>query len=225
MEDNLAARISEQERALKTLRARLRFTIIALVVMATIAVPSIVGADRQTDKGLASLRLKELVIVDEKGLIRVLLSADVPDAVVDGRSIPRGERAAGIILYDDTGRERSGYVTFSPSGNVALTLDTRDHQVALFAADPKSGVTARLWEGDGWVEMRADGSGARLSIGRSNQLVFVEPEMTDTEFENACSSLRDELRHLDPKPPYEQILQACKRRMSEAACRKCLDRP
>ena len=69
MEHDFAARINEQEQALQKLRARFRFTIIAVVVVAAVALPSMVGADRQTDKALASLRLKELAIVDERDVL------------------------------------------------------------------------------------------------------------------------------------------------------------
>lgn len=90
------------------------------------------------------LRVSELVVVDAKGVERVRIGGDLPDALIGGRRVPRGERAAGVLLYDGSGHERSGYVTFEPSGNVGLTLDTRRGQVAYFVAGPDSGSALQL---------------------------------------------------------------------------------
>jgi hypothetical protein len=78
-----------------------------------------------------SLRVSELVVVGPKGVERARIGGDPPDAVINGKSIPRGEKAAGLLLYDGTGQERGGYVTFEPFSNIALTLDTKKQQVAL----------------------------------------------------------------------------------------------
>src|SRR5207302_5200738 len=85
------------------------------------------------------LTVSELNVVDRDGTVRVRLGGELPDAVINGKRVPRGQRAAGVLLYDDTGVERSGYITFAPSGNVALTLDTRKNQTASFVADPEAG--------------------------------------------------------------------------------------
>lgn len=96
-----------------------------------------------------SLRVSELVVVDSDGVERVRIGVDLPDAVVDGRRLVRGEKAAGVILYDAAGRERSGYATFEPSGNVMLTLDNRQsEQNALFVAGPDNAAALRLWQGE-----------------------------------------------------------------------------
>lgn len=71
------------------------------------------------------LRVSEIVVVDSKGAERVRIGGDLPDAIIGGKRVPRGQQAAGVLLYDATGSERSGYVTFEPSGNVGLTLDSR----------------------------------------------------------------------------------------------------
>src|SRR2546429_3048576 len=81
------------------------------------------------------LRLRALSIIDERGVERVRIAGQLPDAIVNGRRAPRGEQAAGVLIYDDAGQERGGYVTFAPSRNAVLTLDTRRGQVVLLAAD------------------------------------------------------------------------------------------
>jgi len=169
--------------------------------------------------------VRELVVLDSLGTVRVRLGAHLPDAIIDGKPLRRGEDASGILLYDDGGRERSGYVTFAPSRNVALTLDTRDRQVALLAADPLNGVAARLWGGTNWVDMRADTGGAHLSVGRSNELVFWQPPLTETEAAADCSDLKAELSHVNPQPPVDKILAACKMHLPDSVCRECLGVP
>ncbi|HEY4132847.1 MAG TPA: hypothetical protein VGM50_19695, partial [Gemmatimonadaceae bacterium] len=54
-----------------------------------------------------SLVLHELRIVDSTGAVRVHMSADMPHAAIGGRRLHRPERAAGVMLYDDTGQERT----------------------------------------------------------------------------------------------------------------------
>jgi len=63
----------------------------------------------------------------------------LPDAIIDGRRVARGENAAGVLLYDQTGTERGGYVTFDGSNVVGLTLDNHGNQAAIFAAGPDPG--------------------------------------------------------------------------------------
>ena len=217
METDLHNRLAACERANRRTRLFLLVIVTALIVSTGFA-----QRDPQQSQVTGILKVAELVIVDDKGVERVRLGGQLPDAVINGKRVPRGEEAAGIILYDDTGQERSGYVTLSPSGNVVLTLDTRKQQVALFAAGPDDGATARLWRGEDWVEMRTDESGARFSIGRSNELVVQQPPMSEAEASVLCSSLMDEVNQLKEKPPVEAVLQACKQRMTDAACRKCL---
>ena len=122
-----------------------------------------------------SLRVSELVVVDPKGVERVGLGGDLPDAVIGDKRVPRGEKAAGVLLYDGSGQERSGYVTFEPSGNVGLTLDTRKGQVAYFVAGADSGSALHLWHGGDLVELRSDADGSRLTAAKAGQVVSQEP--------------------------------------------------
>lgn len=109
------------------------------------------------------LRVSELVVVDPAGVERVRLSGDMPDAVIDGKRIHRGSAAAGVMLYDRTGQERGGYVTWNTGDNIGLTLDGRKGQNALFVAGPEGSVSLQLWHGQQTLDLRADADGARLS--------------------------------------------------------------
>lgn len=217
---DLEARLARSERAIRNLRA----AVLGLIVLSAGALfaASRVSSTREARGG--TLRLSELVIVDSTGTPRVRLGGRLPDAVINGKPVPRGQDAAGVLLYDETGVERGGYVTFAPSGNVALTLDTRERQVALFAADPEEGVVARLWSTDGanWVQLRADDTGARFSSGRDGGVVLQQPALLEEESAAFCRAFNDEVDGLDPRPAREQLLAACTRQMPGDVCERCL---
>lgn len=169
-----------------------------------------------------TLRVREVVVVDSAGTVRARLGAHLPDAIINGRRAVRGDDVSGLMLYDHTGVERGGYVTFRKSGNVALTLDTRTSQVALFAADPTDGAVARLWRGDDWVELRSGDDGTRLTTGRSGGVLTQTPALSAAEAAVSCREMRSELARLSPPLPAADALTACRRRLPNAACRACL---
>ncbi|HRN62723.1 MAG TPA: hypothetical protein PLF73_09725, partial [Luteimonas sp.] len=113
----------------------------------------------------SALRATELIIVDGAGVERVRVGGDLPDAVIDGRRIDRGSKVAGVMLYDRTGQERGGYVTFDEGDNIALTLDGRQGQNALFATGPDGATVMQVWHGRQSIEMRADSTHARWHAG------------------------------------------------------------
>jgi len=222
MEPDLLSRLATLERSNRRLRTSVVLIGLALSPLALLALYRSPNLQPTSLQAADSLRVRQLIVVDTMGVVRARLGAHLPDAVIDGRRLRRGEDIAGILLYDDGGRERGGYVTFSPSRNVALTLDTRERQVALFAADPDDGVAARVWGGTNWVEMRASTKGAHLNLGQSNELVVQQPPLSEAEVGAFCSGLKDALRRITPPPPQEKLLAECKQRMPDAACRRCL---
>ncbi len=166
------------------------------------------------------LQARMLEIVDENGVVRVRVGAKLPDAVIDGKSVGRGgEEVAGVMLYDGTGQERGGYVTFEPSGNIGLTLDSRKSQVALFAAGPDGGTALRLWDGPDAIELRVDDSGARLTTVADYEVVHQVP-VVETIDEEGCSAYRDAIASYS----LEYVMRACSSRFPTAQCEACLDR-
>lgn len=168
----------------------------------------------------SSLRVSELIVVDPKGAERVRIGGDLPDAIIGGKRVPRGEKAAGVLLYDGAGQERSGYVTFEPSGNVALTLDTRRGQVAFFVAGPDSGSALQLWHGADSVELRSDQDGSRLTGVRAGHLAVQEPAV-DKMTPGTCEAYKGARERVSS----EQVMRDCRRRFNDAACRACLSEP
>src|SRR5256714_2930469 len=121
------------EQRTRRLERWLRIFTCAWLGLAALAVCAFTTRSTQQTAIPQSLKVSELVVVDPKGVERVRLGGDLPDATINGKRVPRGEKVAGVLLYDTTGQERGGYVTWE-SGNVGLTLDTRKGQAALFAA-------------------------------------------------------------------------------------------
>ncbi|MDP2116856.1 MAG: hypothetical protein Q8J71_05620, partial [Brevundimonas sp.] len=154
------------DRDIESLDRRLRrVTLLSRVQFGLLAVVLAGGVAAFVSNEPGKLRVSELVVVDADGVERVRISGDLPDAVVDGRRLVRGEKAAGVILYDGAGRERSGYATFEPSGNVLLTLDNRQsEQNALFVAGPDNAAALRLWQGRDAIDLRTDQAGTRLTV-------------------------------------------------------------
>ena len=141
--------------------------------------------------------------------------------MIRGTRYPRGDGAAGLLLYDSTGQERGGYVTLDRSGYVGLTLDSRHGQTAVFRADSSGATTLRLWNQQNSIELRTNTDGARMSVLRDNQVILQQPELVDAPSSTACTDFR-ELRsqHGD-----SAVYRACRSVMLDDACTRCLKPP
>jgi hypothetical protein len=222
------ARLAVCEQQIRTLRRALAFAGTLLTLVGVLALSAFSGRP-STLRGaiVESLQARELVVVDSAGTVRARIGGSLPDAVIDGRRVPRGEHAAGVLLYDRTGTERSGYVTFDGSDVVGLTLDNHGQQAALFAAGPTqgSGATARLWRQNDWAEMKVDEAGPHISVGRKGSVAFIAPPITTAEATALCADLKQEIAQVKPAPPASAVLAACKAHAPDAVCRKCLGKP
>jgi len=205
------------ERRTRKLERSLRISIGAWVGLAALAVCAFtMRPSPQQPATPQSLKVSELVVVDPKGVERVRISGDLPDATINGKRVPRGEKAAGVMLYDTTGQERGGYVTWE-SGNVGLTLDTRKGQVALFAAGLE-GSALSMWHGKESVELRSDEDGSRISAVQDGRTVLQQPSNL-----KMASVTCDDYRGVRARSSVEQAMTSCQRRFTESACRACLE--
>jgi hypothetical protein len=172
------------------------------------------------------LTVSEVDVVDTHGVIRARLGGDLPDAVLNGKRVPRGQKASGLLLYDDTGQERGGYITFAPGRQVALTLDARDQpgQVAILVADPDGSSALTLSNGkdlNNLVELRNDEDlGPSVHVTQNKRAAFHQPpqaidRIAKTEM---CTELRGALKSMTR----DQVLTFCRQRASEEACQACL---
>lgn len=233
-EANLVARIAACENQLRRTRQFAMLGVITAVALGALTLAAFRGSTSSAGTRpsfgalpIDSLRVREVVIVDPAGTVRARLGGHLPDAVINGRVVHRGDNAAGVLLYDSTGVERSGYVTFDKAGTVALTLDNRGSQVALFAAGPASddGAAMRLWQHSDWAELKVDAGGPHVSVGRDGSLAFIAPEPTAAEAKAVCTELKAEIATVKPAPAPSVILAACKAHTSDRVCRKCLGLP
>lgn len=225
------ARLATCERHIRGLRRSLAFTTGLLACGGALAITGFAGRGTASPSGSLtttdSLRVRELIVVDDSGTVRARVGGNLPDAIYHGRRMRRGDQAAGVLLYDRDGLERGGYMTFDRSGVVALTLDNRGQQVAIFGADstPGAGATARLWRGKDWAEMKVDQAGPHFSAGRNGIVTFVQPELTDADAAAMCTELKDEVVRIKPAPSTNAVLDACRAHAPNAMCRKCLGLP
>lgn len=213
---------TELEDLRKTIRTQRYWNILAVLIAGS----SLLFTWSRTSKAPSvptSLTVSELAVVDSAGVVRARLSGAAPDPVIKGHQVARGGQAAGLIIYDASGQERGGYVTFDdPSANAMLTLDTRNGQVAYFVADPEHGVALRLWTAEHAVELRADSSGAHTAVVQDGSLLIQTPPLGEAEVQDLCGSMKEEIAALSEVPPYDELLVACAQRMTREDCERCL---
>ncbi len=211
--------ISENDRiAVLEKRQRLSLALnLALVALLVLGVAgeltrSVHAQPKESDKTMV---LSELTIVDNHGVVRARLGGNLPDA---NKEVPRGSRVAGLLLYDETGQERGGYVTFEPSGHVGLTLDNKGVMAAEFVASPDLGAAIRLHTADDAVELRVDEDGPSIHATRRKMVAFHEPPVENPKSTELCKGLLKEKAQVS----MEQLWDACRGRSSESACQACL---
>ena len=185
-------------------------------VQALVITVAVISCTTAAPRAATSLRVTELVVTDANGVERVRIGGDLPDAIIGGKRVPRGEKAAGVLLYDDTGQERGGYVTWE-SGYAGLTLDSRKGQVALLAADPEAGSVIQIWHRGDSVELRSDDDGSRFTAVKRGEVVFQQPAVAAMSAET-CAAYKEARSRVSE----EQVRRDCRRRFSEEACRACL---
>jgi hypothetical protein len=136
----------EQLEALQRRVSSLERQVISLVIScAVLALYLLLSASGRIVKAAAqpdSLSVKRLAVVDDKGTERVVIAAPLPDPIILGKRVKRDGPVSGVLILDQKGNERGGYVT-SDSGDMAafLTLDSERDQVFTAYANADSGAT------------------------------------------------------------------------------------
>jgi hypothetical protein len=124
------------------------------------------------------LRVRGLSVVDGNGVERVRIQAPLPDPLVLGKRFSRGGAVSGILLSDDEGNERSGYVTSEGYPNVFFTLDSLARQHVLFVTEPQGDPTLRLWDGANTVTLSAGSDGPALGLRTGEKFLLQVPART-----------------------------------------------
>lgn len=220
--ENQNLQLQSLEKRTRKLERRLRLSVFGwlLTIGLMVASSATWKSQAQQTTAPASLRVSELVVVDSKGIERVRIAGDLPDALIGGKRVPRGQQAAGVVLYDAAGGERSGYVTFEPSGNVGLTLDSRKEQLVSFIAAPDDAASMlQLRSGKDLIELRSDDEGSRLTAVKAGQVVSQEPLI-----KKMSADMCEAYRGARSRVSGEQVRRDCRQRFTEVACQACLGR-
>lgn len=93
------------------------------------------------------IKVKGVVVVDSKGVERVIIGANLPEPnnVNGNRRQSRGASGvSGVMLYDNDGIERGGYVTDDFYGNAIITLDSPIGMNFIAGVEPQGGAFLRL---------------------------------------------------------------------------------
>jgi len=192
-----------------------RNALIGLLVVMNLALLTIAAAPKKPQV----LTVSEVDIVDAKGVVRARLGGDLPDSVVNGKVRHRGAKAAGLLLYDDTGQERGGYITFSPGRQVALTLDSSKQQTALFVASSEGGAALKMSDSGQLLDFRVDpDDGPSIHAMQNKKVAFHAPQPVNFEKGAMCTELRGALKTMSR----DDVLGFCRERTSEEACQACL---
>ena len=107
METDIDVRVAALERSSRHLRAFLLPAFLVLPALAALAIAGFAGPRVGASLTADSLRVRELVILDSLGTVRVRLGAHLPDAIIDGKPnflaattptlIERGLHAGNLI--------------------------------------------------------------------------------------------------------------------------------
>jgi hypothetical protein len=119
--------------------------VLAVLWITTVAGLLLIWLQRGSHAGVQeNLRVRRISVVDERGTQRVLLSAPLPEPIVNGHVGHRDSPVSGILIYDPKGNERGGYVTSDgPDLGALISLDSEKEQV--FTAYANAGSGATVW--------------------------------------------------------------------------------
>ncbi len=158
---------------------RLTWGIGGLVVLAVVILFGMLVFKTRMAGGSATddiLRVRGLVVVDENGTERVWIGAPLPEPLILGKRFPRGGNVSGVMLYDDEGNERGGYVTSDDFPNVFFTLDSLGKQHVLFLAEPQGDTALWIWNGENAFRLNVGEEGAGLKISSGGGTIFEVPK-------------------------------------------------
>ena len=132
---------------------------LAVLVAALAAATIWLALQRHAPLHVDALTTHRLQVLDDRGVVRVEITQDGP---ADGRR----SRAAGLTVFDRTGAERGGFVTYD-DGGVGIALDApegtgdpmRDRVGMMVDADGSSAVLLRDNLTRGVVRLRAQADG------------------------------------------------------------------
>ena len=123
-----------------------------------------------------SLTVKRLAVVDQKGTERVVISAPLPEPMINGKREKRDSPVSGMLIFDPKGNERGGYVTSDGADLAALlTLDSENDQVFTAYANAGSGATVWVTNEKHQNVVMSTHNTAVLEIIHGKKVVYKQP--------------------------------------------------
>jgi hypothetical protein len=128
------------------------------------------------------LRVRELVVVDQNGVERVIIGGTLPgqweNGKVNTKRTVRPNKQAGVLIFDKDGVERGGYVTEDAHDNAMLTLDDKKQQEVLLVTGPEPTSSFRMWIANDSLELRVDPdlNGPTFRIVQNGKTVLEQPK-------------------------------------------------
>jgi hypothetical protein len=91
------------------------------------------------------LTVHRIDVVDDKGVVRLMIAAPTPDPVIGGKAYHRAFPVSGIVLFDDKGGERGGFgVADVPGSAPVLALDHDNMDAIGWKVLPDGSVTFQM---------------------------------------------------------------------------------
>lgn len=128
------------------------------------------------------IKVRGLVVVDSLGIERVIVGTHLPEPnFSNGHRIAargKGGSVSGVMIYDNEGQERGGYVTDDGFGNAFLTLDSKTSQQMLLIAEPQGAAAIQIWaRGNNSIKLGVGAENAELTVIKNGKKVkFNEDE-------------------------------------------------
>ena len=93
-----------------------------------------------------------------------------------GKRFSRGGKSSGILLFDEEGNERSGYVTTDGYPNVIFTLDSIAKQQVLFMTEPHGSASFWFWDqNNNAFQLNAGGESPKRKLIRDGEEMLIQP--------------------------------------------------
>ncbi len=176
---NLEARLADLERDVQHFRRRSRRDRWIVGGMAGVVAMLVIGGSGEPANVLDEVRTKRLVVIDDKGKSRAILTLVSNGSPVLGlwddknksrMSLTLGpDGSPALALRDDNGTDRAG-LTVLPSGNPALSLSDDNGNTRVFLSLSDGSPRLRLADGNGQ---------GRVGIGA---IETTSPDGTKTKF-------------------------------------------
>jgi hypothetical protein len=186
--------------------------LVGILVLLNLALLTIAAAPKKP----SVLTVSEINVVDAKGVVRARIAGNLPETYSNGKPVGRG--AAGVLIYDASGKERGGYVTFA-NDHAALTLDSKKEMTVMLVAGPTAGAALVLKDRGTLIDVRVDpDNGPTFHAIQDKKVVYHQPPAVNFEKGPDCAEMRGGLTHASRA----DMLDVCRQRMSEEACQACL---